>query len=187
MSKHCPWNYDPHGFGSMLNGPARFDPISASTAIIALTAVSTAVGVAGAIQQSNAASKADKYNAAVAQQNAQAASDQANSQLQQQQRTAYKQLGAQKAAYGASGVTSDGSPMDVLSDSYTQSELDANTIIYNGKLRAAGYTNQANLDSANASNATTAGYTNAASKALLGGVKTYQAYDSVGTNDDGDE
>lgn len=167
--------------GDLLRAGAAFDPITA------ITAVAAVVSTVGAIQQGQAASKADKYNAAVASQNAQAATDQANSQLQQQQRNAYKQLGAQKAGYGASGVTSDGSPMDVLADSYTQSELDANTIIYNGKLKAAGYTDQANLDRSNASNASTAGYINGASKALLGGVKTYQSYDDVGTNDEGDE
>lgn len=151
---------------------AVFDPITT------LTAVSAVVGVAGAIGQGQAASKADKFNQQVAQQNAQAASDQAAMQLKQQQISAQRQIGAAKAGYGASGVTTSGSPMDVLADSYTQSEMDANTIIYNGKLKAAGYTNQANLDKAAASDATSAGYVNAASSALLGGVKTYKSHDT---------
>lgn len=157
-----------------------YDPGTLAIAATVAAGVGTAVQVVGAIQQSSAASKADKYNAQVASQNAQIATDQANLQLTQQQRAAQLAFGSTKAGYGASGVTSDGSPMDVLQDSFTQSELDANTIIYNGKVRAAGYQNQASLDTASAANARTAGYTDAASKALLGSVKTYQAYDNVG-------
>lgn len=146
-----------------------------------ITAAATGLSVLSSIQQASAASKADKYNANVARGNAQIATDQAQQQLRQQQIDAYRKFGTIKAGYGASGVTSDGSPMDVLADSYTQSELDANTIIYNGKVRAAGYTNSANLGDANATNARKAGYATAASDVLLGTTKTYQAYDSVGT------
>lgn len=149
--------------------------------VTAITVISTVVSAAGAIQQGNAASKADKYNAAIARQNAQAARDQSQLQLNQQQRDAQKKFGAAKAGYGASGVTSDGSPMDVLADSYTQSELDANTIIYNGKLRSAGYVNQANLDDARAVNDRRAGYISGASKALLGSADAYDSYNSVGS------
>ncbi len=177
----APWKprFTGNYMSDMIAAGVVFDPITA------LTAVSTIVSVGGAIGQASAASKADKFNAAVAQQNATAATEQGAAALKAQQRSAQIQFGAAKAGYGASGVTTDGSPMDVLSDSYTQSELDANNIIYNSKLKAAGYTNQANLDSASASNATRAGYVSAASKALLGGVKTYQAYDDVGDGSDG--
>lgn len=156
--------------------PMCFDPITA------ITAVAAVVSTVATISQASAASKADKYNAAVATQNSQVATDQADMSLQTQQTDAYRKLGSIKAAYGASGVTTDGSPMDVLADSFTQSELDANTIIYNGKVKAAGYTDTANLDSAAASNATKAGYLNAASTALTGGAKTAQSYNDVGTN-----
>lgn len=152
-----------------------------AAAIPYITAAAAVVSTVGAIQQASAASKADKYNAAIASQNAQIAGDQAQSALAQQQQDAVRKFGSIKAGYGASGVTSSGSPMDVLADSFTQSELDANTIIYNGKLRAAGYTNTASLDTASASNDMTAGYTKAASSALLGTTKTYDAFDTVGT------
>lgn len=154
----------------------------AAAAIPYLTAAAAVVSTIGAIQQASAASSADKYNAAIATQNAQIATDQANTQLAQQQQDAVRKFGSIKAGYGASGVTSDGSPMDVLADSFTQSEMDANTIIYNGKLRAAGYTNTASLDTASASNAMTAGYTKAASTALLGATKTDEAFNTVGTS-----
>ena len=175
----APWDRYPTGSfqGDLLRMGACFDPITA------LTAVSTVVSVAGALSGAKAQSNADKYNAAVARNNATIANDQAQAQLRQQQLDAYRKLGSVKASYGASGVTPDGSPEDVLADSLMQAELDANTIVYNGKLKAAGYTNSANLSESSAKNATKAGYVNAASSALLGATKTYQAYDSVGTED----
>jgi hypothetical protein len=148
----------------------------AAAAIPYLTAGAAIVSTIGAIQQANSASNADKYNAKVAQQNAQLATQNGQLQLQQQQTDAYRKLGAIKAGSGASGVTTDGSPMDILADSYTQSELDANTIIYNSKIKANGYTNSAELDLSAASDAKTAGYTKAASNALLGGTKTYDSF-----------
>lgn len=167
----APWNHTPPGMGfeSM-----RHDLVTA------LTIGSTIFSAVGSIQQGNAQAKADKYNAAVATQNAQIAKDQAAANLSQQQTDAYRKLGAIKAGYGASGIGTSGSPMDVLADSFTQSELDANTIIYNGKIKAAGYTNTANLDNASAANARSAGYTNAASSLLLGGAKAYGSADKAG-------
>jgi hypothetical protein len=146
---------------------------------LALTIASTVVSTVGAIQQGNAQADADRYNASVNRQNAAIAQQQGDAALAQQKQDSYRKLGAIKAGYGAAGVTGDGSPMDVLADSFTQSELDANTITYNARVRAAGYQNSANLDESSASNARTAGYTRAASNALLGGSRVYSAgYDA---------
>lgn len=156
--------------------------ITSANVVAGLSAVSSAVGVVGKITQGNAASSADTFNADVANQNAQIAADQGKLQLQQQQVDAYRKLGAIKAAYGASGVTSSGSPLDVLADSYTQSELDANTIIYNSKIKQTGYQNTASLDTYKAGADKQAGYMSAASTALLGAKDLYKAYDTVGTD-----
>lgn len=161
--------------GGMLRMGVVFDPATA------IAAVSTVIKVVGAIREGNATAKADKFNANVAAQNSQIAKDQAAAQLAQQQQDSYRKLGAIKAASGGSGVTTSGSPMDVLQDSFTQSELDANTIIYNGQIKSAGFDNTASLNRVAAKDAQTGGYIDAASKALLGGTKTYDAYNSVGT------
>lgn len=148
--------------------------------VTALTVGSTIFSAIGSIQQGNAQAKSDAYNASVARQNAKIAEDQGKADLARQQTDAYRKLGAIKAGYGASGITQAGSPMDVLADSFTESQLDANTIIYNSKIKAAGYTNTANLDDASAKNARAAGRTNAASSLLLGGTKAYGAADKAG-------
>lgn len=144
------------------------------------TAAAAVVSTLGTISQARAASSASKYNAALNEQNARIANEQAASAAEQQRISNYRKLGSIRAGYGASGVTNDGSPMDVLADSFTQGEYDVQNIIYQGKLRAAGYQNNASLDRADAKNSMKSGYINAASTALLGGKKTYDSFDDAG-------
>ena len=49
------------------------------------------------------------------------------------------QLGSIRAAYGASGVTAAGSPLDVLEMSVANAERDRQQILYKGELKALGY------------------------------------------------
>lgn len=157
--------------------------MSGITSATALSALGGIVGTVGKLTEGSANSAADRFNADVAGQNEQIAAEQGRQQLQQQQIDAQRKLGAIKAGFGASGVTTDGSPLDVLADSYTQSQTDANTIIFNSKVKQAGYANTQSLDTAKAGYDTNAGYTNAASAALLGANNTRKAYDTVGTDD----
>lgn len=145
-----------------------------------LMVASTVMSVMGQLSQASAASSAAKYNAGINQQNARIATEQAASAAEQQRIDNYRKLGSIKAGYGASGVTNDGSPMDVLADSFTQGEYDVQNIIYQGKVRAAGYQNNASLDIAQGKNAKKSGYINAASDALLGGKKSYDSFKDAG-------
>lgn len=77
-----------------------------------------------------------------------------------------------RAAYGASGVSLEGSPLDVLENSAAEAELDALTIRYKGKVGAMGSESEAATQRARASNAKTEGYYNAGT-ALLGGANKY--------------
>lgn len=155
--------------------------ITSATAVAGLSALSGVTSVVSKLTEGSAASAADRFNADVAGQNSQIAAEQAQMQLRQQQTDAVRKLGAIKAGYGASGVTMSGSPLDVLADSYTQAQTDANTIIYNSKIKQAGYQNTQALDTAKAGYDESAGYMNAASTALLGAKDGYKAYDTVGT------
>ncbi len=49
------------------------------------------------------------------------------------------QMGAMRAAYGASGVRAEGSPLDVLAMSATNAKRDHNAILFKGELKALGY------------------------------------------------
>lgn len=146
------------------------EPISAIMTTIgpALSAIGTAVSVVGAFSQGRQSSDAAKYNAKLAEQNAVTARQQGAAQQEQQRKMAEKKIGSMAAAYSASGVSYEGSPLDVLAESAGNAELDYQTIKYNTELRAMGYNNTASLERSKASNAMTSGYMNAASSMLKG-------------------
>lgn len=155
--------------------------ISSATITSGLSALSGVTSAVGKLTAGNANSAADQFNASVADQNASLAGTQGAAQLAQQQLDAQRKLGAIKAGFGASGVTTSGSVLDVLADSYTQAETDANTIAFNTKVKQAGYQNTSALDTAKSGYDENAGYVGAASSALLGAKDVYKAYDTVGT------
>jgi hypothetical protein len=130
--------------------------------------ISTAVGAAGAVQSANAQKSAANYNAKIAEQNAVIAQQQTDADLAQQRRSSSKALGDMRAAFSASGVTWEGSPLDVLEDSVRQSELERQNIQYQGELRKRGYANDARLERARGQNAQTAGYMSATSTIFSG-------------------
>jgi hypothetical protein len=103
-------------------------------------------GDANQIKQdaSNAATKWDLQNSALAL--SQAKEDERRLRVQNQM-----QLGDMRAEYGASGVTTDGSPLEVMKQSARNAELDALTVRHAGALKAWGYINQAKMDQFDAS------------------------------------
>ena len=138
-------------------------------AYIALAAASTTIAAVGAVRQGQAAANAAEFNADVAAKNAQAAEAQAQAASEAQKRDSQRRMGAAVAAYGASGVSlSEGSPVDVLAESARMAELDNLTLKYNYRLKALGYSTEASLARANASNSRTAGYLSGAGTALGG-------------------
>lgn len=122
----------------------------------ALSAVGSVVGAVGAMQQANAASTAAGYNAQVQHRNAIAARQQSDMAMEDKARDNRRQLGAIKAAYGASGLTG-GSTLDVLEDTSLEQELAVSRINYQGAVRATGYQDQATLDRMQAKSARSAG------------------------------
>lgn len=138
----------------------------------------TVMSVVGALKQGQAQSDAMNFNAQMAGQNATVARQQAAADEARQRRENLLRAGNLRAGYGASGVTLDGSPLDVLEMAATTGELDAQNIRYKGSLRAIGYENSAALDTAGASNALTSSYYRAGSELLSGGAKAYGSYNS---------
>lgn len=139
---------------------------------VTLAAVGTAVAVYGTVQQGNAAKDAAEHNSQLAAQQALIAQQQAEQDAQMQQRQARQRIGAASAAYGASGVSGDGSPLDVLSTSASQAELDRQNILYKGKLKSLGYQDQSQLDTAAAGNAQSGADLKAGSQLLTGASNT---------------
>ena len=109
-------------------------------------ALSTIFQVVGAFAKGQAASNASKYNAAQATRKAGLAVEQAASDADAKRRDTVRRLGLMRANYGASGVTVEGSPLDVMAESAANAEMDALNIKYKGDLAASGYAAEAKLD-----------------------------------------
>lgn len=126
------------------------------------------ISAAGAISSAKAQSQAQTYNAQLNEQNAQAAASQAAVNAAAQRRQSEQAQGAMRAAYGAAGVTVEGSPLDALRMSAENAALDEANILYAGRLKATGYANEATLNRMGATTATQQGYFGAASSLLTG-------------------
>jgi len=153
-----------------------------------LSILSTVVGVTSAVSESKAQASAYENQANAADQNAKIAGKQAEISAQNgaEQEKLMRQRGAavagsQKAGFAASGLDSAaGSPLDVLTDTYNQNELDALAIRKNSANQVWGlqanqtnYNNQASAARSSAKNAKTAGMIKAAGS-VLSGVTSYQ-------------
>lgn len=140
-------------------------------AIPILAVASAVIGAVGSIQAANAQRRASNYNQALAQRNSQIATNQGTLQEETHRTKMQRLMGHNRAQYGASGVTMEGSPLDVLSDMASQGEQDLQTIRYNTEVRASGHEGTAQLESMRAKNARTAGYLSAGQAVLLHGAK----------------
>jgi hypothetical protein len=151
---------------------------TAATAIAAYVAAGVAVvgvGLTAYSMTEQAGQQADafKRQAEIDTQNAEIAKQQGvAAQVQQQQRTAVL-AGAARAQYGASGVSIEGSPLDVLANGAMSAQQDLQNIEYRTKLKMAGYTNDANLNDASASNALMSGYGKAGGALLSGAASAF--------------
>lgn len=137
----------------------------------------TAMSVIGALNQGQQAKDAANYNAQVANNNAIASRQQAEANAAAQQRRARQQIGAARAGYGASGITMEGSAMDILESSAAMAELDRQNILYGGEIKSQGYQSTAGLELMRGENAETGSYFSAGS-ALLTGMGKMGALDA---------
>lgn len=110
-----------------------------------LLIIGAAVSAVGAVQQGIAASNASKYNAKIAEQNAKVIREQTSEQMRMRRVQARKETGAAVAAYGASGVSLQGSPLDAIEESIFNAEMDVFNIQYQGRLDEISQLNQAKL------------------------------------------
>ena len=139
-----------------------------------LGTLGTALSIAGALSRGNAASAAGDYNAQIARQNAILARQQSAEAERRFRIDSSKRMGAMRAAYSASGVTLEGSPMDVLQESFYTAEMDALTIRQGGRAAESAYTAEARLSNLQGRAGQQAGYMSAAGELLNGGTNYYR-------------
>jgi hypothetical protein len=152
----------------------------ATTTYLAIAAAVAAAGAAtySADAQRRAGNQQADYNAAVAEEDAKAAKAKAEYDEKAHRENVRKILATQRALYGKSGVSMEGSPLLVMEDTQKQGELDALAIRYGGDVASARSRSEANLARMTGRNnayAAKGGYIQAGST-LLSGAESASKY-----------
>jgi hypothetical protein len=134
-----------------------------------------AISAMGAIKQAEASKAAASYNAQLRERDAGVALQQADRDAEQVRLAGRRTEGSLLAGYGASGVTLEGSPLDVLAMSASQAKYDEETVLYKGRLKASGYDTSAVLERFGGQTAMEQGKLNASSY-LISGVAQAGGY-----------
>lgn len=117
------------------------------------------LGAQGAKQQAEATATAGRFNADMLDYKAQLqdvqaqiymrnvaiARNQAAQSAKDKNKVVAATLGSIRAAYGANGLSLEGSPLDVLEAAAIEGQLDINKELYKGDVLAAGWLDQANM------------------------------------------
>ena len=138
------------------------DPVSLAIVGAAVSALGSVVGGIQGMQSAN-------YNAKLATRNAEIAQRQGELEAERLDRDGRRQRGAISAAYGANNIVGgEGSPLDVLENSFTTAALDKENAEYNAKIKAYGYQAEAAAQKQAGKTALTKSLFNAANTALGG-------------------
>lgn len=136
---------------------------------------SAVIGGIGALQEGAAANAAAQYNAQQYETAAKTVEEQGHAEANKARRENRRLLGQMRAQYGASGITLEGSPLDVLEDTAAEGELEAQQKIYSGRVQAVEYRNKASLSRMQGESAKKAGYIGAVGKLFDGAGKVGMA------------
>lgn len=134
-----------------------------------------ALSAYGALQQGSSDKAAGEFNAQIAERNAEYTIKKSAEDERRQRVISKKFIGDIRSSYGASGITMDGSALDVLEASAADAELDALTIRHEGRVKAAGYINEANYERTAGENAKRQSYLKAAGYVIQGSEKVAKA------------
>jgi hypothetical protein len=153
----------------------------ATAAVVAAAVIAAGAGAYSADQQRRAGNQQADYNAAVAEEDAKAAKAKAEYDEKAHRENVRKILATQRALYGKSGLSMEGSPLLVMEDTEKQGELDALAIRYGGDVASARSRSEANLARMTGRNnayAAKGGYIQAGSTLLSGAASAYGQYGS---------
>lgn len=156
-------------------------------ALVIAQVAGTAMQVMGALQEGEETGRMYEYNAGrygqmagFARQKAGYTRQAGAANAEAQQRNANKAIGRIRGSIAASGITSDGSALDVLASSAASAELDRLNILHGAELQALsseqeamGYERSAELDRRRASYARESSWGKAGSALLTGAAGIY--------------
>lgn len=113
---------------------------------LALSAGSAVAGIINATNANRLQNESSDFNSQIDLQKATLALQQSAEDERRMRVSNSQQLGDMRAGYGASGVTTEGSPMEALRQSASNAELDALTVRNQGAVAAWNYQNQSKAD-----------------------------------------
>lgn len=147
---------------------AFFTMTTLAVASLALAAVGTGVAVYGQMEQAKTAKAMGRYNAQVAENQALQTEMDARESVKRKREQNSRLISTQRAGYAASGVTIDGSPLEVMAD--TAGILELETLDYSRQQRqqAASLRAQGAADLAMGANQARAAYIGAGASLLSG-------------------
>ena len=140
----------------------------------------SAVSAYGQIKQGQQAEGVGRYNAQVAEQQAASGRQAAAADAETKRRQMDRILGTQRARYGASGVTSEGSPLLVMMQSEEEAALDVARVRYGGDAQAYGLEAEARLQKFRGKAARRQSYLGATGSLLQGVAGAAGAFKGVG-------
>lgn len=146
---------------------------------IATAAIGTGVSVVGSIMQGKQEAEAAKAQARLSELQADEELKRGDREENNIRREAAKLIGHQRAAYAASGVRLEGSPLLVMAQTIQDSEKDILMLQKETDAKALAYKMQSRIFEDTASAAKTSSYFRAGSTLLTGvssGITTYKAF-----------
>jgi len=127
------------------------------------------ISAMGAQQQAEAEAQAAEYQAAIERNRATAAAYEGVARAEVRADQGEEKLASQRAAYAASGVTFEGTPLTVFGETAADVGMDVRSEQYAGRINAQAHQDQANLLELKAKNSRKAGQI-AAMSGIIGGI-----------------
>jgi hypothetical protein len=150
--------------------------IASSTILAGAAIAGLGMQAYGQIQQGQAQARAAEYNALAYKQQAESVEVARGIEIERAEREKRRLYGKQMAMIGSAGVTPHGSPMYVMLDSMTQSELDKQIINYNAESEKKRLAGAAMFAQASGAGYKASGYAGALSTTLTQGSSIGSRY-----------
>lgn len=150
-------------------------------AVAGLMGASGIMSAMGAMQQAKQQAKMAEYNAQVSRQEAQAIQRKAEYDIYAQRKKAIALRSTQQALYSKAGVLLQGSPLDVINDSWANMEIDTMLTDYNAKVAMTQKEAEARLSEYEARQMRATGMFKAGTTLLTTGLNIGMSYGGLGT------
>jgi len=149
---------------------------------IAMEAVGTGMEMIGNHKEAQEQAKAEDFNAYISEQRAKNIRRAKDEEIRKIRRNKDSMLSTQKAKYAKAGVLFEGSPLEVMTDTATQFELDVANTEYNYETEARAQEDEADFRRKRAKDIKSAGMMNAFATGAYGGSNLATSFYNMNQN-----